>query len=117
MKPPLTLEIPKQLALLCDLLDTTPQEILQGFIDDLSLEVHSSGSDERRMAVEYFMRVSYGIHLYEWDQIQQMFDDLNWLRLQWPGNDEVKEKQYLADRKAFLKRWFKEWKSKQDPSR
>lgn len=63
------------------------------------------------------MRVGYGIHLYEWDEIEQMFDGLNWLRPQWPGNDKEKEKQYLAERKAFLKQWLKEWKAKQDRSR
>jgi len=41
-----------------------------------------------------------------------MFDGLNWLRWQWPGNDAEKEKQYLQQRKAFLKQWFKEWKAK-----
>ena len=78
----------------------------------LSLEVNSSGSDERRMAVEYFMRVGYGMHCYSFEEVEQMFDGLNWLRWQWPGNDEEKEKQYLNQRKAFLKKWFKEWKAK-----
>ena len=60
MKQMIELNVPKQLELLCDLLETTPQQILQGFINDVSLEVNSNGSDERRMAVEYFMRCSYG---------------------------------------------------------
>ena len=112
MKQTITLEIPKQLELICQLLEVTPQAVLQNFIDDVSLEVNSSGSDERRMAVEYFMRVGYGMHRYEFDQVEQMFDGLNWLRCQWPGNDEEKEKQYLQERKQFLKQWFKEWKAK-----
>jgi hypothetical protein len=41
-----------------------------------------------------------------------MFDDLNWLRLQWPGNDAGKEKKYQQQRKVFLKQWLKEWKTK-----
>ncbi len=56
MKQTITVEVPKQLALICELLEVTPQAVLQNFIDDVSLEVNSSGSDERRMAVEYFMR-------------------------------------------------------------
>lgn len=56
MKRTITLEIPKQLELICELLETTPEQVLQAFINDVSLEVNSSGSDERRMAVEYFMR-------------------------------------------------------------
>ena len=52
MKQTITLEIPKQLELICELLETTPQQVIQSFINDVSLEVGSSGSDERRMAVE-----------------------------------------------------------------
>ena len=112
MKQTMTLEIPKQLELICELLETTPQQILQGFINDLSLEVNSSGSDERRMAVEYFMRVGYGMHHYSFEEVETMFDGLNWLRWQWPGNDEEKKKEYQQQRKAFLKQWFKKWKAK-----
>jgi len=113
MKQTITLDVPKQLEMICELLEVTPQAVLQNFIDDVSLQVGSSGSDERRMAVEYFMRVGYGMHRYEFDQVEQMFDGLNWLRCQWPGNDEAKEKQYLQERRAFLKQWLKEWKAKQ----
>ncbi len=112
MKQTITLDVPKQLELICELLETTPQQILQSFIDDVSLEVNSSGSDERSQAVSYFLRVGYGMHRYEFDHVEQMFDGLNWLRCQWPGNDEEKEKQYQQQRKMFLKQWFKEWKAK-----
>jgi hypothetical protein len=113
MKQMIEIRVPKQLELLCDLLETTPQQVLQGFINDLSLEVHySNGSDERRMAVEYFLRVGYGMHCYEWEQVEQMFDGLNWLRWQWPGNDPEKEKQYIRERRVFLKQWFRQWKVK-----
>lgn len=108
----INLEIPKQLQLICELLETSPQQVLQCFIDDVSLEVESSGSDERRMAVEYFLRVGYGTHRYEWQEIETMFDGLNWLRWQWPGNNPEKEKQYQKQRREFLKQWFKEWKAK-----
>ena len=113
MKQTITVDVPKQLELICQLLETTPQKVLQNFIDDVSLQVGSSGSDERRMAVEYFMRVGYGMHRYEFDQVEQMFDGLNWLRWQRPGNDEEKEKQYRQERRQFLKQWLKEWKAKE----
>ena len=112
MKQTIGLQIPKQLELICELLETTPQQVLQSFINDVSLEVNSSGGDERRMAVEYFMRCCYGYHRYDYEQIETMFDGLNWLRCQWPGNDEEKEKEYQQQRKTFLKQWFKEWKAK-----
>lgn len=112
MKKQIGLTIPKQLALLCDLLETSPEQVLQGFINDVSLEVNSSGSDERRMAVEYLMRCCYGYHRYDKDQIERMFDGLNWLRWQWPGNDKEKGKLYQRQRSAFLTKWYKEWKAK-----
>lgn len=110
MKIQMTLEIPKQLTLLCELLETTPQAVLQAFINDLSLEVDSSGSDERMMAVDYFLRVGYGIHRYEWDEVELMFEGLNWLRMQ---QYEKKGAAYKVLQKQFLKEWFKEWQSKQ----
>jgi len=108
MKQTIGLEIPQQLQMLCELLETTPQAILQAFINDVSLEVNSSGSDERRMAVEYFMRCGYGMHRYEFEEVEQMFDGLNWLRWQ---QYEKKGAAFKALQKQFLKEWFKEWKS------
>lgn len=109
MKTQITLEIPKQLQLLCLLLETTPEQILQGFINDVSLEVGSNGSDERMMAVEYFLRVGYGMHRYDYEDIETMFDGLNWLRFQQYGK---KGKAFETLQKQFLKEWFIEWKTK-----
>ena len=112
MKQKTQFQIPEQLEMICDLLETTVQQILQAFINDLSHEINSSGSDERRMAWEYFMRVGYGMHRYDFDQVEQMFEEVNTLRFQWPGNDAEKEKEYRKQRKLFLKEWHKQWKSK-----
>ncbi len=109
MKQTITFEIPDQLQLLCDLLDTTPGEILQGFINDVSLSVNSGGSDERRMAVAYFKRVGYGMHRYEWEDIENMFDGLDWLRWQ---QYEKQGAAFAALQQQFLKEWFTEWKAK-----
>lgn len=109
METKITLEIPKQLQMLCELLDITPQEVLQGFINDVSLETGSNGSDERRMAVEYFLRVGYGTHRYEWEDIEMMFDNLNWLRFQ---QYKKKGKAFKVLQKQFLEEWFTEWKAK-----
>jgi len=109
MKQTIELQIPKQLEMLCELLETTPQQVLQGFINDVSLEVGSNGSDERRMAVEYFMRCCYGYHRYDYEQIESMFDGLNWLRWQ---QYEKKGKAFANLRYSFLKQWHKQWKAK-----
>mgnify|MGYP006318021781 CR=1 FL=1 len=110
-KQTIEVSIPKQLQLLCELLETTPEHFIQGFINDVALEVHgSNGSDERSMAVEYFMRCGYGMHRYDYEQVQTMFDGLNWLRFQqYEKRGAAFEK--LQDK--FLKEWFAEWKAKQ----
>ena len=109
MKQTITLDVPKQLQMLCELLETTPQAVLQAFINDVSLEVNSSGSDERSQATSYFMRCGYGMHRYEFEEVQQMFDGLNWLRWQ---QYEKKGAAFKALQKQFLKEWFKEWQGK-----
>ena len=109
MKKQITLNIPRQLLLLCDLLETTPEQVLQGFINDVSLEVNSSGSDEREQAVSYFMRCGYGMHRYDFEEVDQMFSGLNWLRWQ---QYEKKGKAFKALQSQFLKEWFNEWKAK-----
>jgi hypothetical protein len=109
MNKQITLNVPKQLEMLCELLETTPQQVIQSFINDVSLEVNSSGSDERRMAVEYFMRCGYGMHRYNYEETEQMFDGLNWLRWQ---QYEKKGKAFTALQNQFLKQWFEEWKAK-----
>lgn len=109
-KTMIEVSIPKQLELLCELLETTPQAILQAFINDVSLEVNSSGSDEREQATSYFMRCGHGMHRYSFEQVQAMFDGLNWLRWQ---QYETKGPAFKALQKQFLKEWFAEWKAKQ----
>lgn len=109
MKQAITLEIPRQLKMLCELLETTPEQVLQTFINDVSLEVNSSGSDEREQAVNYFMRCGHGMHRYDSEEVQQMFDGLNWLR--WQQYDK-KGAAFEALQSAFLKQWFNEWKAK-----
>jgi len=112
MKQTMQVNIPEQLRLLCELLGTTPAQVMQGFINDVSQEVNSNGSDERLLAVDYFLRVGYGMPQYEHEEVQRMFHDLNRLRWQWPGNDPQQQSKYQRQRKRFLKHWYNEWKSK-----
>ncbi len=95
--------------MLCELLETTPQAILQVFVNDVSLEANSSGGDERSQAVSYFMRCGHGMHRYDHEQVQAMFDGLNWLRWQ---QYEKKGGAFGALQKRFLQDWFAEWKAK-----
>ncbi len=40
MKQTIELQIPRQLEMLCELLETTPQQVMQVIINDVSLEVN-----------------------------------------------------------------------------
>lgn len=108
MKQSIELQIPEQLRLLCQLLETTPQAILQAFINDVSLEVNSSGGDEREQAVSYFMRCGHGMHRYDYEQVETMFDGLNWLRWQ---QYEKKGAAFKKLQHEFLKEWFAKWET------
>ena len=109
MRQMIELEVPLQLQMLCELLETTVQEVMQVFIHDVSMEVNSSGSDEREQATGYFMRCGYGMHCYACEQVMEMFEDLNWLRFQ---RYEYRGEMYKALHKQFLQDWFKEWAAK-----
>lgn len=66
----LTLKLPPEFLELCNRDGVTPETVLRGFIADLSEIINwqanpradgysSNGSDERRMANEYYERVGY----------------------------------------------------------
>jgi hypothetical protein len=66
----LTLQLPPEFVELCEHDGVTPEQVLRGFIADLAEIVSwadsprtdgysSNGSDERRMAMEYYERVGY----------------------------------------------------------
>ncbi len=107
------IRINKQLEMLCKILGITPQEVLQHFADDLSLDHrYTSGSDERRMAVEYFMRCGYGTHLFDFEEIEQMFDELNAIRYNFYNYGNGREKEYIQYRDKRYKEFFAEWKAR-----
>lgn len=112
MKKQMKIRINKQLEMLCETLETTPEQVLQNFADNLSLDYrYTSGSDERRMAVEYFMRCGYGTHLFEYDEIERMFDELNTIRYSFYNYGNSKEKEYIKERNKQYKGLLKQWKA------
>lgn len=109
-KKKVKIEVPIQLLKLCELFDVSPHLVLQSFANDLSQTVHgSSGSDERSMAVEYFLRGGYSSN-YDHEDAEEIFEELMDLRRAWPGNH--KEKEYDKFFKKELKEWFERWKAK-----
>jgi hypothetical protein len=109
MKKTITLEIPSQLEMLCSFLETTPQRVIQGFIDDVSLSRRSNGSDERMMATDYFLRCGYGMPFFDLDQVVQMLEELNQIRYDFYcfGNDNMDA--YKRHAQKELKAWHTKW--------
>lgn len=109
MKKSMKIRVNKQLAALCEILDTTPEKVLQDFADNLSLDYrYTNGSDERRMAVEYFMRVGYGMHLFSFDEVESMFDELNAIRYSFYSYGNPRIQEYLKERDKQYKQLFKQ---------
>ncbi len=109
-KKQMNIRINKQLQMICETLDTTPEQVLQDFADNLSLDYrYTSGSDERRMAVEYFMRCGYGTHLFEIDEIETMFDRLNTIRFAFYNYGNPSVKKYIQERNRQYRELKQEW--------
>lgn len=104
MKQNIKLKIPKQMQMLCAMLDLEPQTILQTFMDDVNLASEGMNPDDRRrMATFYLYRCAEDNEKYKGYQIDVMFKELNTLLEKCP-NDE-------AAFKAFFKKWPKAWQT------
>lgn len=51
-----TIEIPDDVQVLCEVFNIEPEDLLEQFLQDLCSLPGNGGSDERRMAKEYFLR-------------------------------------------------------------
>jgi hypothetical protein len=110
MKTNMTLDIPRQLELLCSLLETTPRHLLQSFIDDLTRTPQSNGSDERMMAAAYFLRCGYGMHCFDYDQVDEMLSELDCIRYERYQFNSDQETQYRKHARGRLKEWYTRWR-------
>lgn len=108
--------------MLCETLDITPQQVLQDFADNLSLDYrYTSGSDEREMAIAYFMRCGYGMPFFEYHEVESMFYELETIRWNYISYRNGLDKKYIEYRKKeyekLLKQWNKLKKEKQKKQR
>ncbi len=110
------LQVPEQVHLLCELLDVDLSRVLQVFINDLGHDLYGgNGSNERWMAIDYFMNCGYGLHLFENEELHQMFYELEQLRNRWCNGSQEAEKKDAAYRDKFLSCWFNTWLKKRSP--
>jgi hypothetical protein len=110
MKKTIRLDIPRPLELLSSLLGTTPQKLVQGFIDDLCRTQHSSGRDERIMAGEYFLRCGYGMDSFDYDQVEEMLTELDSIRYERYQFDTGKEAECRRHLQKRINQWYTRWK-------
>ncbi len=104
MKKKISLRVPKQMRLLCNMMEIEPETALQNFADDLNIATENmSSTDRRKMATEYLMRCSVDNEAYKQHQIKLFFDELNAILDKWPNDKECF--------KAFLKKWPGVWES------
>jgi hypothetical protein len=104
-KENLKIHLPQQFRMLCDLLDTSPEEVVQVFICDLVREVGSSGSDERMFAANYFTRCCFGLPIFCYQEQESMLEMLDVIRLKWYefGNQHTSE--YRKEAKNLYIKW------------
>jgi len=103
MKKTIKIRINLQFANLCDLLETTPEKILQDFVDNVSLDIrHSHGDDARSLAVEYFMGMNYGTHRLDIMEIGMIFSQLEHIR------QELEKKGRGGGLRQY-REWYQSW--------
>ena len=110
------LQVPEQVRLLCELLDVDLSRVLQVFINDLGHDLYgANSSNERWMAIDYFTHCGYGLHLFEDDELHQMFYELEQLRNRWCNGSQEAERKYAVYREKYLSCWFNTWQIKRCP--
>lgn len=104
MKKNIRLRIPKQMQMLCCMMEIEPQTALQNFADDLSIASEGmSSNDRRKMATEYLYRCSEDNESYKGHQVDLFFKELNAILEKWPNDKRAF--------KTFLKKWPGIWES------
>jgi len=106
----MTLNIPLQLQLLCSLWEISPENLLQGFIDDTCQCPNSSGSDERIKAAAYLLRCGYGMYWFTYDETAQMICELDGIRNEWRHFERDHKKDYPRHMRQKLKAWHARWR-------
>lgn len=106
-KTTITLEIPADIIVLCDVFDIKPEQLLSTFMADLCSMSGSQGSDERMMAKIYFLRGGIS-HRHQWhiEHAEDLITDFDHMRrANYPA---ISNTGYDEKRKEQLKEWHAE---------
>lgn len=104
MKRKITLRIPDQMRMLCNMMEIEPETVLQCFADDVSIASEGIADDDRRkIATSYLYRCSTDNELYKQHQIDLFFKELNTILEKWPNDKNIFD--------TFLEKWPSIWET------
>lgn len=104
--------LPYQFLLLCRLMNTTPEQILLDFMDNLACgSWKREGRDEAKTyLIDYFIAHGYGRQQYTEADIRQMFKEMDAMGMLFPTNGGPNLiNRYAKWRKGHYTYWFKKW--------
>ena len=107
--------LPYGFLLLCKLWNTTPNDLLTDFMDNISCG--SWKREEREEAKKnlknYILEMGYGQQHYPKQDIEKMFEELETIGSLWPENAKMKMiKTHSRWRNKYYNWWFKKWYKK-----
>jgi hypothetical protein len=107
--------LPYGFLLLCRLWNTSPNEVLGDFMDNLSCgSWKREGRDEAKINLfNYIIEMKYGQDHYAEDDLLQMFTELDAIGMLWPEHCKGKFMSMHARwRDKYYNWWFKKWHRK-----
>jgi hypothetical protein len=107
--------LPYAFLLLCKLWNTTPDDFLTDFMQNISCgSVKREGRDNAKTHLKnYVFEMNYGLQQYTKENIQQMFHELECIGSLWPENAKMKMIEVHARwRDKYYNWWFKKWYKK-----
>lgn len=110
--PTFKLVLPYQFLLLCRLTETTPEQMLIDFMDNLSCgSWKRAGRDETKAhLINYFVSHGYGQQHYTETEIREMFKQMDAVGMLFPSKGSVKMiDRYSKWRAKHQTYWFKQW--------
>lgn len=112
-----SLLMPANFLLLCRLLDLDASKVLHDFMNNVSVTNCSKEEAQRKTAKEYFLSCGYGQDYYNTEDIEQMFKELDALRLVWPQFPPREVNTELLDlssefRDKIQRHWYNKWFNK-----
>jgi hypothetical protein len=108
--------LPYPFLLLCRLMDTTPEQILVDFMDNLACASWKREGRDRakKHLVDYFIEHGYGQQLFSETDRREMFRELDAIGLLFPRSGDMKMiDAYVHWRNRQQHYWFAHWLNKQ----